>query len=45
MTVQLLTLPKPCQRHRVGPVMYLQNVYARLPTLLAEELPSLLPDQ
>lgn len=42
---KLFTLTKSCNRHRVDPFMYLQDVYARLPTTSPEELPSLLPDR
>lgn len=42
---KLFTLTKTCNRHRVDPFIYLQDVYARLPTMRADELPSLLPDR
>lgn len=42
---KLFTLTKTCNRHRVDPFMYLKDVYTRLPTMPAEELPALLPDQ
>lgn len=42
---KLFTLTKTCNRHRVDPFIYLQDVYARLPTMSTEELPSLLPDR
>ena len=42
---KLFTLTKTCNRHRIDPFAYLQDVYARLPTTSASELPSLLPDR
>ncbi len=42
---KLFTLTKTCNRHRIDPFAYLQDVYARLPTTPARELPSLLPDR
>jgi len=42
---KLFTLTKTCNRHRIDPLAYLQDVYARLPTTLPDELPSLLPDR
>ena len=42
---KLITLTKTCNRHHVDPLAYLQDVYARLPTLTADELPLLLPDR
>jgi hypothetical protein len=42
---KLFTLTKTCTRHRIDPYAYLQDVYARLPTLSPDELPTLLPDQ
>jgi transposase len=41
---KLFTLTKTCTRHRIDPYAYLQDVYARLPTLSSDDLPSLLPD-
>jgi hypothetical protein len=41
---KLFTLTKTCNRHRVDPFAYLQDIYARLPTTPPDELPSLLPD-
>jgi transposase len=41
---KLFTLTKTCTRHRIDPYAYLQDVYARLPTLSPDELPNLLPD-
>jgi hypothetical protein len=41
---KLFTLTKTCNRHRIDPFAYLQDVYARLPTTPADELPALLPD-
>ncbi len=41
---KLFTLTKTCTRHRIDPYAYLQDVYARLPTLSPDELPTLLPD-
>jgi len=42
---KLFTLTKTCNRHRIDPFAYLQDVYARLPTTSPEELPALLPDR
>ena len=42
---KLFTLTKSCNRHRIDPFAYLQDVYARLPTTGPDELPSLLPDR
>jgi transposase len=42
---KLFTLTKTCNRHRIDPLAYLQDVYARLPTTPPDELPSLLPDR
>ena len=42
---KLFTLTKTCNRHRIDPFAYLQDVYARLPTTSPEELPLLLPDR
>ncbi len=42
---KLFTLTKTCNRHRIDPFAYLQDVYARLPTTSPDELPSLLPDR
>lgn len=42
---KLFTLTKTCNRLRVDPFAYLQDVYARLPTTSPDELPSLLPDR
>ena len=42
---KLFTLTKTCNRHRIDPFAYLQDVYARLPTTSPGELPSLLPDR
>lgn len=41
---KLFTLTKTCTRHRIDPYAYLQDVYARLPTVSPTELPTLLPD-
>lgn len=41
----LLTLTKTCNRLHLDPFAYLQDVYARLPTMSTDELPSLLPDR
>jgi len=38
-------LTKTCNRLRIDPWAYLQDVYRRLPAMSAEELPSLLPDR
>ncbi len=42
---KLFTLTKTCNRHRIDPFAYLQDVYARLPTTSPDELAALLPDQ
>ena len=42
---KLFTLTKTCNRHRIDPFEYLQDVYARLPTMSPRELPLLLPDR
>ena len=42
---KLFTLTKTCNRLRIDPFAYLQDVYARLPTTSAEELPLLLPNR
>jgi transposase len=42
---KLITLTKTCNRLHIDPFAYLQDVYTRLPTMGAEELPSLLPDR
>ena len=42
---KLYTLTKTCNRHRIDPFAYLQDVYARLPTMSEDELPELLPDR
>jgi transposase len=42
---KLFTLTKTCNRHRINPFAYLQDVYARLPTMAPDELPQLLPDR
>ncbi len=42
---KLFTLTKTCNRHRINPLAYLQDVYERLPTTPPDELPSLLPDR
>jgi transposase len=42
---KLFTLTKSCNRHRIDPLAYLQDVYTRLPTTSPDELPSLLPDR
>jgi len=42
---KLFTLTKTCNRHRIDPFAYLQDVYARLPTTPPDELPLLLPDR
>ncbi|QDU62920.1 Transposase IS66 family protein [Planctomycetes bacterium Pan216] len=39
------TLTKSCNRHHVDPFAYLRDVYTRLPTTPASDLPSLLPDR
>ena len=41
---KLFTLTKSCNRHRVDPLAYLEDVYTRLPIMTEDELPSLLPD-
>ena len=42
---KLFTLTKTCNRLRIDPFAYLQDIYARLPTMSYRELPSLLPDR
>jgi transposase len=42
---KLFTLTKTCNRLHIDPFAYLQDVYARLPTMGPGELPSLLPDR
>jgi transposase len=42
---KLFTLTKTCNRLRIDPFAYLQDVYARLPTTSPNQLPSLLPDR
>jgi transposase len=42
---KLFTLTKTCNRHRIDPYAYLQDVYARLPTTSQDELELLLPDR
>jgi transposase len=42
---KLFTLTKTCNRHHIDPFAYLQDVYARLPTMSRDELPALLPDR
>ena len=42
---KLFTLTKTCNRHRIDPFAYLQDVYTRLPTTPPDELPLLLPDR
>jgi transposase len=42
---KLITLTKTCNRLHIDPMAYLQDVYARLPTMSSDELPSLLPDR
>lgn len=42
---KLFTLTKTCNRHRIDPFAYLQDVYARLPTTSKDELELLLPDR
>jgi len=42
---KLFTLTKTCNRLRIDPFAYLQDVYARLPTTSPDQLPSLLPDR
>jgi len=41
---KLFTLTKSCNRHRIDPFAYLQDVYTRLPMMSEAELPLLLPD-
>jgi hypothetical protein len=41
----LFTLTKSCNRHRIDPFAYLQDVYTRLPTMAESELDCLLPDR
>lgn len=42
---KLITLTKTCNRLHIDPFAYLQDVYARLPTMSSDQLPSLLPDR
>lgn len=42
---KLFTLTKTCNRLSIDPFAYLQDVYARLPTINDDELESLLPDR
>lgn len=42
---KLFTLTKTCNRHRIDPFAYLQDVYARLPTTSRDDLELLLPDR
>lgn len=42
---KLFTLTKTCNRHRIDPLAYLQDIYTRLPTTPPDELASLLPDR
>ena len=42
---KLFTLTKTCNRLRIDPFAYLQDIYARLPTISASDLPTLLPDR
>ena len=42
---KLFTLTKTCNRLRIDPFAYLQDLYVRLPTTSPGELPSLLPDR
>ena len=42
---KLITLTKTCNRLHIDPFAYLQEVYARLPTMSPSELPLLLPDR
>jgi hypothetical protein len=42
---KLFTLTKTCNRLHIDPFAYLQDVYARLPTMGPDELPLLLPDR
>jgi hypothetical protein len=42
---KLFTLTKTCNRHRIDPFAYLQDVYARLPTTSQDDLELLLPDR
>ena len=44
-SAKLFSLTKTCNRLRSDPFAYLQDVYARLPTLSPGDLPSLLPDR
>jgi hypothetical protein len=44
VAAKLFTLTKTCNRLRMDPYAYLQDVYARLPTMSSDELPALLPD-
>lgn len=44
-SAKLFTLTKTCNRLHIDPFAYLKDVYARLPTMSADELPSLLPDR
>jgi len=44
-SAKLFTLTKTCNRHHIDPFAYLQDVYARLPTMSRDELPALLPDR
>jgi transposase len=44
-SAKLFTLTKTCNRLRIDPFAYLQDVYARLPTISPDDLPSLLPDR
>ena len=44
-SAKLFTLTKTCNRLRIDPFAYLHDVYARLPTMSADELPLLLPDR
>jgi hypothetical protein len=45
VAARMFTLTKTCNRHWIDPLAYLQDVYTRLPTLPAAELPTLLPDR
>ena len=42
---KLFTLTKTCNRHRIDPLAYLKDIYIRLPTTPADQLPLLLPDR
>jgi transposase len=42
---KLFTLTKTCNRLRIDPFAYLHDIYVRLPTTSADDLPSLLPDR